>query len=331
MKIGLIGLGRKGHAIACRLIKGGHEVWGFDGDANILNAACDDGVKPSSSIQDLANNVNIFWLMVPAGDPVDTVINELTKQIKSSHLVYGAAPKGDGSSRLRQGFDVQASSPRARLSDAVIIDGGNSNFKDSVRRYQTLKSQNIDFIDCGTSGGLQGKDIGFSLMIGGDKEVFEKLDPIFKSIAAPGGYAYMGPAGAGHYVKMIHNGIEYALLQSYAEGFQLLKEGRYKNLDLEKISSVWNHGSIIRSWILELAHDIFVQDQNLTEISGKIGENKTGQWTLDEAKEQNIPVDLIERSLQIRATSRQTGGNYATKVVAMLRNRFGGHLLAKKD
>jgi 6-phosphogluconate dehydrogenase len=298
MKIGLIGLGRMGHAIACRLIKSGHAVWGFDSDANILKTACQDGVKPSSSIQELARHVNVFWVMVPAGDPVDEVINELTKHIKSG---------------------------------AVIIDGGNSNFKDSVRRYKALKSKNIDFIDCGTSGGLQGKDIGFSLMIGGDKEAFEKLDPVFKSIAAPEGYAYMGPAGAGHYVKMIHNGIEYALLQSYAEGFQLLKEGRYKDLDLEKISSVWNHGSIIRSWILELAHEVFAQDQNLTEISGKIGENKTGRWTLDEAKEQNVPVDLIERSLQIRAASRQTGGNYATKVVAMIRNRFGGHPLAKKD
>jgi 6-phosphogluconate dehydrogenase len=300
MKIGLIGLGRMGHAIAWRLIKGGHEVWGFDGDANTLKTACVDGVKPASSIKNLANNVNIFWLMVPAGDPVDTVINELVKYTKPS-------------------------------SATVIIDGGNSNFKDSVRRYQALKSPNIDFLDCGTSGGLHGKEIGFSLMVGGDKAVFENLDPIFKSIAASGGYAYMGPAGAGHYVKMIHNGIEYALLQSYAEGFQLLKEGRYKDLDLEKISDVWNHGSIIRSWILELAHDVFAHDQNLTEISGKIGENKTGQWTLDEAKEQNIPVDLIERSLQIRATSRKTGGNYATKIVAMLRNRFGGHPLAKKD
>ena len=302
MKIGLIGLGRMGHAIAYRLLKYGHEVWGFDSDQKNSKLASDDGVKTVAKLQDLATHenathINIFWLMVPAGDVVDNVINDLIPYLK----------QGD-----------------------IIIDGGNSNFKDSVRRYQNLISKKINYIDCGTSGGLHGKDLGFSLMIGGDEKVFEYLEPIFKAIAVPQGYAYMGPSGSGHYVKMIHNGIEYALLQSYAEGFHLLKEGKYKNLDLEKICDVWNHGSIIRSWILELAQNIFARDQNLTDISGKIGENKTGRWTLDEAKEQNVPVDLIERSLQIRADSRQNGGNYATKVVAMLRNQFGGHTVETK-
>lgn len=298
MKIALIGLGRMGHAIAYRLLKYGHEVWGFDSDEKNLKLASDVGVKTVAKLQDLANYTNIFWLMVPAGDIVDSVINDLLPHLKP---------------------------------DDIIIDGGNSNFKDTVRRYQNLISKKINYIDCGTSGGLHGKDLGFSLMIGGDKKVFESLEPIFKAIAAPQGYAYMGPSGAGHYVKMIHNGIEYALLQSYAEGFHLLKDGKYKDLDLEKICSVWNHGSIIRSWILELAQNIFEQDQNLTNISGKIGENKTGRWTLDEAKDQHVPVDLIERSLQIRADSRQNGGNYATKVVAMLRNQFGGHAVGKID
>ncbi|MFH1254791.1 MAG: decarboxylating 6-phosphogluconate dehydrogenase [bacterium] len=298
MKIGIIGLGRMGNAIAYRLIKYGYEVWGFDSDGKNSKLASADGVKTVTTLQDITHYINIFWLMVPAGEIVDSVINALIPNLK----------QGD-----------------------IIIDGGNSNFKDTVRRYQNLISQKINYIDCGTSGGLHGRDIGFSLMIGGDKKVFESLEPIFKSIAAPQGYAYMGPSGAGHYVKMIHNGIEYALLQSYAEGFHLLKDGAYKDLDLEKISDVWNHGSIIRSWILELAQNVFAQDQNLTEISGKIGENKTGRWTLDEAKEQNIPVDLIERSLEIRAHSRQDGGNYATKVVAMLRNQFGGHAIEKKS
>lgn len=297
MKIGIIGLGRMGNAIASRLIAGGHEVWGFDNDKNITTLALAIGVNSAVDIQDLTTHVNIFWLMVPAGDIVDDVIGELLKYLKPG---------------------------------AIIIDGGNSNFKDSVRRYEFLKFKKIDFVDCGTSGGLHGKDFGFSLMVGGDKKIFEGLEPIFKSIAAPLGYAFMGSAGAGHYVKMIHNGIEYALLQTYAEGFHLLKQGKYKDLDLEKISNVWNHGSIIRSWILQLAHNIFVYDQNLTEVSGKIGENKTGRWTLDEANEQGIPVDLIERSLEIRSESRQTGGNYATKIVAMLRNQFGGHELGKK-
>jgi len=294
MKIGLIGLGLMGNAIAYRLLQYGHEVLGFDSDAKNLKLASDVGVKTVAKLQDLTEYVNIFWLMVPAGDIVDSVINDLLPHLK----------QGD-----------------------IIIDGGNSNFKDTVCRHQNLISKKISYIDCGTSGGLHGRDIGFSLMIGGDKKVFESLEPIFKSIAAPQGYAYMGPSGSGHYVKMIHNGIEYALLQSYAEGFHLLKDGKYKDLDLEKISDVWNHGSIIRSWILELAQNIFAQDQNLTDISGQIGENKTGRWTLDEAQEQNVPVDLIERSLEIRANSRQDGGNYATKVVAMLRNQFGGHAI----
>lgn len=298
MKIGLIGLGRMGHAIAYRLLKHGHDVWGFDRDEKNSKLAAANEVKTVASLQDITKNVNVFWLMVPAGEIVDSVINDLLPHLK----------QGD-----------------------IIIDGGNSNFKDSVRRYQNLISQKINYVDCGTSGGLHGKDFGFSLMIGGDKKIFERLEPIFKSIAAPQGYAYMGPSGAGHYVKMIHNGIEYALLQSYAEGFHLLKDGKYKDLDLEKISDVWNHGSIIRSWILELAHNIFEKDQNLLDVSGKIGENKTGRWMLEEAREQSVPVDLIERSLEIRANSRQDGGNYATKVVAMLRNQFGGHSIEKEE
>lgn len=150
-------------------------------------------------------------------------------------------------------------------------------------------------------------------------------EPVFKALAADQGYAYFGPSGAGHYVKMVHNGVEYALLQAYAEGFQLLHEGAYKDIDLEKVCRVWNGGSIVRSWIVELARQVFEQDQNLTAIGGQIGENKTGQWTVDEARERGIPVKTLEQALAIRAWSRETGGNYATKVVAMLRNQFGGH------
>jgi 6-phosphogluconate dehydrogenase len=297
MKIGIIGLGRMGSAVASRLLRDRHEVYGFDTDQNNLKLAFHDGVVTCASLQDLSKQVDIFWLMVPAGQIVDNVISELLKSLKP---------------------------------DAIVIDGGNSNFKDSVRRHEFLKSKKIDFIDCGTSGGLHGKELGFSLMVGGDKKVFQNLEPIFKSVAAPGGHAYMGPSGSGHYVKMVHNGIEYALLQAYAEGFHLLREGKYKDLDLASVARVWNHGSIIRSWILELAENIFEHDQKFCDISGKIGENKTGRWTLDEAKEQHVSVDLIERALEIRAWSRQSGGNYATKLVALLRNQFGGHEMGKK-
>lgn len=298
MKIGVVGLGKMGAAIARRLVNHNYDVWGFDTNSDNLKTASDAGVKCVSQINELIQHADIFWLMVPAGDAVDNVINSLIQSIKPG---------------------------------SVIIDGGNSNFRDSVRRYKQLKEKQIHFIDCGTSGGVHGKDLGFSLMIGGDEDVFEKLKPIFTAIAAPDGYGYMGPAGSGHYVKMVHNGIEYALLQSYAEGFHLLKDGEYKNLDMAKISEVWGHGSVIRSWILELAHRVFMHDQELQSISGEIGENKTGQWTLDEAKKSDVPVDLIEKSLQIRAWSRQTGGNYATKIVALLRSQFGGHPFKKKD
>jgi 6-phosphogluconate dehydrogenase len=162
-------------------------------------------------------------------------------------------------------------------------------------------------------------------MVGGEKKIFESVEPLFAAIAAKNGYAYVGPAGAGHYVKMVHNGIEYALLQAYAEGFNLLKNGEYKDLNLLEVSRVWQHGSIIRSWILELAEKIFERDQQLANISGEIAESGTGRWTVDTAKNYNIPVDLIERALAIRAESRETGGDYATKLVALLRHEFGGH------
>ncbi len=294
MKIGLVGLGKMGQAIAHRLTKDNHEVLGFDSN---INKSKIENVNFVNSLEDLAKQTEIIWLMVPAGKTVDQVIQKLLPNLKSN---------------------------------SILIDGGNSNFADTVRRYKELKSKNINFIDCGTSGGLAGRKIGFSLMIGGKKEVFEKLQPIFKSIAAPNGYGYMGPSGSGHYVKMIHNGIEYSLLQGYTEGFNLLKNNnRYKNLDLEKITKVWSNGSVIRSFIVELAHNIFLKDQEFKNISGDIGENLTGRWTLDEAKEQNIPIDLLEKSLEIRKWSRESGGNYATKIVAMLRNAFGGHKVKK--
>ena len=297
LKIGVVGLGRMGHAIAYRLIQGGHQVVGFDASQQAQDDAQKIGVTCVQTLGELAQQVRIFWLMVPAGDVVDQVIASLLVHMRP---------------------------------EDIIIDGGNSLFHDSLRRHDELRVKNIHFLDCGTSGGLLGQEIGFSLMIGGDQEIFKKLIPVFDAIAAQNGYAYLGPSGAGHYVKMVHNGIEYALLQAYAEGFHLLaKQSHYKNLDLAQVSGVWRHGSVIRSWILDLAHNVFLKDQKLDGISGEIGENLTGRWTLDEAKKQGVPVDLIERALEIRALSRQTGGNYGTKVVALLRNQFGGHAVKK--
>ncbi|MBY0354009.1 decarboxylating 6-phosphogluconate dehydrogenase [Candidatus Babeliales bacterium] len=298
MNVGIIGLGRMGQGIADHLTKAGHSVVGFDPTPQAQEDALKIGVTIAPSLEALARDVRIFWLMVPAGAPVDTTIEQLL--------------------------------PHLQAQD-IIIDGGNSWFHDSIRRADMLAEKNIHFLDCGTSGGLAGRECGYSLMIGGSKEIFEKVERIFIAIAAPDGYALCGPVGAGHYVKMVHNGIEYSLLQAYAEGFHLLKSGHYKNLDLEQISNIWMHGSIIRSWILTLAHNVFEHDQNFANISGQIGENQTGRWTLDEAEKHGVPMQLLKDALDIRAWSRETGGNYATKVVAMLRNQFGGHALKEKD
>lgn len=298
MKIGIIGLGKMGSAIAERFINAGHTVYGFDGNKEVCAAARIAGVEIVTDTAELVRSSQVVWLMLPAGEVIDEVIQDILTYLRPHH---------------------------------IVVDGGNSHPHDSARRHDALKQHQIHFVDCGTSGGVHGKVLGFSLMIGGDREAFQKLEPLFKALAAPQGYAYVGPAGAGHYVKMVHNGIEYALLQSYAEGFNLLRHGEYEKLDLERISRVWMNGSIIRSWILNLSHNVLKHDQDLEEVSGAIGENKTGAWTLEEAKRRNVPVDLIEKSLEIRAWSRKTGGNYATKLVAMLRKEFGGHPLGEKE
>ena len=296
MNIGVVGLGRMGGAIVSRLVKGGHHVIGYDPSEKTRVQIELLGATTVSSLTALAKQVRTIWLMIPAGDLIDEVIDELKPDLRA----------GD-----------------------IIIDGGNSFFEHSINRHNDLAAIQVGYLDCGTSGGLAGETIGFSLMLGGDEAVYNKIMPLLTSVATPNGFAYMGPPGSGHYVKMVHNGIEYALLQSYAEGFHLLKEGHYPHLDLAKIANIWSHGSIIRSWILELTKNILSRDQELTNISGEIGENLTGRWTLDEAKKQDVPVNLIEEALAIRTISRQTGGNYGTKLVALMRHEFGGHHLAK--
>lgn len=281
-----------GSAIAHRLIKAQHTVFGFDVQQSARAALKKMGGHPLDSIKELTGQATIFWIMVPAGKPVDDLLLELLQHLSSG---------------------------------AIIIDGGNSKFSDSVRRAQELDAHGIEFLDCGTSGGLQGREGGFSLMIGGNKAAYETVEPLLKAIAAPQAYALVGPHGAGHYVKMVHNGIEYALLQSYAEGFQLLRDGSYKKLDLEQISGVWQRAAIIRSFILDCTHEIFKQDQHLRKISGAVGQTGMGQWTVEEAQKNNIPVTVIKDAVEIREQSQKTGGNFATKLVALLRNKFGGH------
>lgn len=291
-KIGVLGLGLMGQGICYRLLKAGMTVYGFDVIQKALQEAQALGVHTVNSIEELAQHCSIVWLMLPSGSITTNTIAQLS----------------------------QCLSPKS-----IVIDGGNSNFQDSIKHAQLLADSTIFFLDCGTSGGLAGREQGYCCMVGGDHALFNQYEFIFKAIAISDGYLYTGPSGSGHYVKMVHNGIEYALLQSYAEGFHLLQGGTYKNLDLAAIANVWNHGSIIRSFILELMQKVLKEHKDLSAISGVVDSTGMGKWTIEEAHKHNIPVLLIEDSLKIREQSHITGGTIATKLVALLRNAFGGH------
>jgi 6-phosphogluconate dehydrogenase len=210
----------------------------------------------------------------------------------------------------------------------ILIDGGNSFYKDSIRRATYLEESKISFVDVGTSGGIWGLKVGYCMMIGGEKDVFNKVEPIFKALAPENGYAHVGPHGAGHYVKMVHNGIEYAMLQGYAEGFDILNAKKEFNLDLNKIANLWNHGSVVRSWLLELAESAFGKDPELKAIKGYVEDSGEGRWTVAEAVEADIPAPIITLSLLERFRSRQEE-SFSAKVIAALRNEFGGHKVKK--
>ncbi len=298
MNIGIVGLGKMGNAIAFRLLEAGHNVVGYDRGEEPKKLAGQMGVTIANDLADLAKQTRAIWLMVPVS-AVDAVIDELKSHLKA---------------------------------DDIIIDGGNSYYEDSMRRAKALATDGIIFLDCGTSGGVAGRLGGFCLMVGGDEAAYTKIHSLLVAIAVPGGLGHVGPSGTGHYVKMVHNGIEYGLLQAYAEGFQIIKDGTFKEmgLDLEEISRIWNSGSIIRSFLLGLAHEVFEEDQALREVVGEIQEGGTGCWTVEEAKKHHISVPVIENALKVRTWSRESGGDYATKVIAMLRHKFGGHEVKRK-
>jgi 6-phosphogluconate dehydrogenase len=290
MNIGIVGLGRMGSGIAQRLARAHFTLYGYDVHPT---ATFGFPLTLCSSIKDVAEKTSVIILMVPAGEIVDKALTEI--------LTY--APQG-----------------------TIIIDGGNSNYADSIRRAALCKQRDIFFLDCGTSGGLHGKEHGYCLMIGGEKSAYEKLIPVWEAIAAPHGYVYTGPSGSGHYVKMVHNGIEYGILQAYAEGFHLLKEGEFANLDLGAIGHTWEHGSVIRSWLLELLSTHLKKDATLSNIPAQIGENGTGRWMRQEAQKSNIPTPALDAALEVRAESQKKGGNYGTKIVSLARLLFGGHV-----
>jgi len=299
MQLAMIGLGRMGGNMVERLVQGGHELIVYDSSAAAVKTHAGKGVKTAKDLADVAKQLaprRVVWVMVPAGAPVESTIEQLVP-----HLT-----RGD-----------------------IVIDGGNSNFRDSLRRAEALKTQGIEFVDVGTSGGIWGLTVGYCLMIGASPAAFQHCEPIFRSLAPPEGYAHVGPSGAGHYVKMVHNGIEYGLLQAYAEGYEILHASQDFALHLDKIAKLWNHGSVVRSWLNELAERAFSRDDQLTAIRGYVEDSGEGRWTVEEAMRLDVPAPVITLSLLARFRSRQEE-SFGAKVIAALRNEFGGHAVQTK-
>jgi 6-phosphogluconate dehydrogenase len=293
MQLGFIGLGRMGANMCRRLIKDGHHVVAYNRTPEKTKEIEGEGAIAAYSIAELVEKLEkprAAWIMVPAGDATEAQIEELLEHLEP----------GD-----------------------TIIDGGNTNFHDDQRRHPELKKKGIDYIDAGVSGGIWGLANGFCLMVGGDPEPVKRLEPVFLSLAPKDGYLHVGGPGAGHYVKMVHNGIEYGLMQAYAEGFEIMHASDYR-LDLEAISKLWNHGSVVRSWLLELAERAFAGDQDLKHLKGWVADSGEGRWTVQEAIDKDVPAPVITLSLLTRFRSRQED-SYGAKVLAALRNEFGGH------
>jgi 6-phosphogluconate dehydrogenase len=293
MELGFVGLGRMGANMVRRLLLDKHRIVAYNRTAEKTREIMTEGADGAFSLAELVQKLEkprAVWVMVPSGDATESMIDELLKLLEP----------GD-----------------------TIVDGGNSNFHDSVRRHAKVATHGVNFIDAGTSGGIWGLKIGYCLMVGGEPEPVKRLEPIFRSLAPEGGYLHAGGPGAGHYVKMIHNGIEYGLMQAYAEGFEILHASDYK-LDLAAIADLWMHGSVVRSWLLELAASALSQDQDLTNLKGWVPDSGEGRWTVQEAIDKDVPAPVITLSLLNRFRSRQDD-SYGAKVLAALGNEFGGH------
>ncbi|OAI40943.1 6-phosphogluconate dehydrogenase [bacterium SCGC AG-212-C10] len=296
MEIGMIGLGRMGGNMARRLLLGGHRVVGFAEDPAGVQALEAAGGLGVGSLEELVANLaapRAVWMMVPSGAPTEATTEKLSKLLS----------RGD-----------------------VLIDGGNSNYKDSMRRAEMVKPHGISYVDAGTSGGVWGLAEGYAMMVGGENEAIARIRPILETLApaADAGWGHVGPSGSGHFVKMIHNGIEYGLMQAYAEGFEILKAKSEFNLDLAQISEVWRRGSVVRSWLLDLTARALAEDQELSTLKGYVSDSGEGRWTVAEAIDLDVPAPVISLSLMMRFVSRQDD-SYAARLLAAMRNQFGGH------
>ena len=294
MRIGFVGLGRMGANMVRRLVRDGHEVVAFNRTPEKTREIMTEGAEGAFSLEELVGKLaapRAVWVMVPAGDATEAMIAELMELL---------AP-GD-----------------------TIVDGGNTNFHDDVRRHAMVAAKGLKYVDAGTSGGVWGLEVGYCMMVGGDRDAVEPLEPVFRSLAPADGYAHVGGPGAGHYVKMVHNGIEYGLMQAYAEGFEIMHASDY-DLDLGGIAEMWNHGSVVRSWLLELAVRAFAsQGRDLAHLKGWVADSGEGRWTVQEAIDKDVPAPVITLALLTRFRSRQDD-SYGGKVLAALRNEFGGH------
>ena len=302
MEIGMIGLGRMGGNMVQRLLNGGHRVVTYDRSAEAVAASQSQGAVGVSSIEELVKNLtspNAVWVMLPIGQPTEDTINSLIPLLSA---------------------------------EDTVLDGGNANYKDSMRRAEKLAEHGIDFMDVGTSGGVWGLVEGYALMIGGKKEVFQRLEPIFQTLAPSKdqGLSHVGPAGAGHFVKMVHNGVEYGLMQAYAEGFEIMEAKKEFDLDLGQIAEGWRYGSVVRSWLLDLAAAALVEDPKLESLEAYVEDSGEGRWTVQESIDLSVPAPVITASVHARFRSRQEGP-FGAKMLAALRNQFGGHAVRRTE
>jgi 6-phosphogluconate dehydrogenase len=293
MRLGMVGLGRMGANMAVRLTRGGHEVVAYDVSEEATSRAAERGAEPATSLEVLVERLEpprAVWVMVPAGDITATTLEHLGS----------LAGAGD-----------------------VLVDGGNSHYSDTVEHAAALARRDIDLLDAGTSGGIWGLQEGYCLMVGGPRRAYDRLEPVFATLAPPDGYAHVGRSGAGHFVKMVHNGIEYALMQSYAEGFEILRSAEF-DLDLATIAELWRRGSVVRSWLLDLTAAALRKDSDLESIADYVEDSGEGRWTLQHAIDHAVPAPAMALSLFARFRSRQEE-SFAAKLLAALRNEFGGH------